>query len=108
MDRWKQYAGLAGVLVVSSVAALWGFRASGGALPYGKRFAKSIQRGLKEGGGSLVDPDRGILIAGPIRNGGMVVEWLALLAVLTLLGIALYVYVDRYDGFSGSEEVDNT
>lgn len=103
MDRWKQYAGFLTVAVLSSGAALWGFSASGGAIPYGKRFATSIQRGLKEGGGAVVDPNRGILVAGPIRNGGMVMEWLGLLALLTVLGIALYVYVDRYDGFEGGE-----
>lgn len=108
MERWKQYAGLTSVIVVSAVAAVLGFRASGGSVPYAKRFATSIQEGVQSGGGSLVDPARGILLAGPIRNGGMVLEWLALVAALTVAGIALYVYVDRYDGFGGSEEVDNT
>jgi hypothetical protein len=98
MDRWKQYGGLAGLLGVSLAAALWGFAATGGSLPYGKRFATSIQRGLQEGSGPLVEFGRGVLVAGPIRNGGLVVEFLALTGLLAAVGVSLYLYVDRYGG----------
>lgn len=95
MERWKQYGGLLGLLAAFTALGLWGFTATGGALPYGKRFAKTVQRGIQEGGGPLLDLDRGIVVAGPIRQGGMVLEWLGLLALLTVVGIGLYVYVDR-------------
>jgi hypothetical protein len=103
MERWKQYGGLLGLLVAFTGVGLWGFTATGGALPYAKRFSKALQRGTQEGGGPLVDLGRGIVVAGPIRQGGMVLEWLGLLALLTIVGIALYVYVDRTGGDDGTE-----
>jgi len=95
MERWKQYGGLLGLLVAFTGVGLWGFTATGGALPYAKRFSKALQRGTHDGGGPLVDLGRGIVVAGPIRQGGMVLEWLGLLALLTIVGIGLYVYADR-------------
>ncbi|HKL28285.1 MAG TPA: hypothetical protein VJ898_03350, partial [Natrialbaceae archaeon] len=79
MERWKQYGGLLGLLVAFTGVGLWGFTATGGALPYAKRFSKALQRGTHDGGGPLVDLGRGIVVAGPIRQGGMVLEWLGLL-----------------------------
>jgi hypothetical protein len=96
MERWKQYGSLAGVVVVATAIGLWAFSATGGALPWAKRSAKTLQRGLADGGGSLVDLGRGIVIAGPIRKGGLVMEYTAVTALLAVIGIALYVYVDRY------------
>ncbi|MFW5903558.1 MAG: cobalamin transport operon protein [Halolamina sp.] len=95
MERWKQYGGLLGLLVAFTGVGLWGFTATGGALPYGERFAKTVQQGAQEGGGPLVDLGRGIVVAGPIRDGGLVVEWLGVLALMTVVGIGLYVYADR-------------
>lgn len=95
MDRWKQYGGLLGLVVAFTGIGLWGFTATGGALPYAKRFATTVQRGVQDGGGPLVDVSRGIVIAGPIRQGGLVLEWVALVALLSTVGIGLYVYVDR-------------
>ena len=65
--------------------------------------AKALQRGVQEGGGSLVDFGRGIVVAGPIRKGGMMLEFGALVLVLVVFGIGLYVYVDRYGGFEDGE-----
>jgi TRAP-type C4-dicarboxylate transport system permease large subunit len=98
MERWKQYGGLGGLVVVATAIGLWAFGATGGALPWAKRSAKTLQRGLAEGGGALVDLGRGIVIAGPIRKGGLVTEYAAIIAALAVLGVALYVYVDRYRG----------
>jgi len=98
MERWKQYGGLAAFFVVAASAGLWGFRATGGSVPWAKRSARALQQGLNEGGGSLVDLGRGIIIAGPIRKGGMVPQFLGLVALLVLVGVGLYVYVDRYRG----------
>lgn len=95
MDRWRQYGALAGLLVAFTGLGYWGFAATGGSLPYGKRFATAIQQGAGDGGGSLVDLGRGVVVAEPIRNGGLVFEWLALLCVLVVIGAGLYVYADR-------------
>ncbi|MFQ3295733.1 MAG: hypothetical protein ACI8VE_002823 [Natrialbaceae archaeon] len=95
MERWKQYSALSALVAVFAGLGYVGFVATGGALPYGKRFAQSIQRGVGTGSGSLIDIGRGIVIAGPIRKGGMVGEWLAILAVMTFVGVGLYVYGDR-------------
>jgi len=103
MQRWKQYGGLAGLFAAFLAAGYWGFTATGGALPWAKRSAKTLQRGVQEGGGSLVDFGRGIVVAGPIRKGGMMLEFGALVLVLVVLGIGLYVYVDRYGGFEDGE-----
>ena len=103
MQRWKQYGGLAGLFVAFLAAGYWGFTATGGALPWAKRSAKALQRGVHEGGGSLVDFGRGIVVAGPIRKGGMMLEFGAIVLVLVVLGIGLYVYVDRYGGFEDGE-----
>ncbi len=103
MQRWKQYGGLAGLFAAFLAAGYWGFTATGGALPWAKRSAKALQRGVQEGGGSLVDFGRGIVVAGPIRKGGLMLEFGATVLVLVVLGIGLYVYVDRYGGFEDGE-----
>jgi hypothetical protein len=103
MRRWKQYGGLAGLFAAFLAAGYWGFTATGGALPWAKRSAKALQRGVQESGGSLVDVGRGVVVAGPIRKGGLMVEFVALVLVLAVLGIGLYVYVDRYRGFKDEE-----
>ena len=103
MQRWKQYGGLAGLFAAFLAAGYWGFTVTGGALPWAKRSAKALQRGVQEGGGSLVDFGRGIVVAGPIRKGGLMLEFGALVLVLVVLGIGLYVYVDRYGGFEDGE-----
>ena len=98
MDRWKQYGGLAGLFAVCFAAGVWGFTSTGGALPWAKRSARTLQRGLQEGGGSIADLGRGILLAGPIRNGGLVTEYLGIAAFLGVVGAGLYAYADRYGG----------
>ncbi|MGQ5516879.1 hypothetical protein [Halococcus saccharolyticus] len=103
MQRWKQYGGLAGLLAVCLAAGLYGFTSTGGALPYAKRFATALQQGAREGSGPLVDLGRGIIIAGPIRKGGLVMEYVALVVLLAGVGIGLYVYAARYRDESGGE-----
>jgi hypothetical protein len=103
VKRWKQYTGLAGLVALATAIGLWAFGATGGALPWAKRSATTLQRGLVEGGGALVDLGRGIVIAGPIRKGGLVGEYLAVVAALLLAGVALYVYVDRYRSIDEQE-----
>ena len=103
MQRWKQYGGLAGLFAAFLAAGYWGFTVTGGALPWAKRSAKALQRGVQEGGGSIVDFGRGIVVAGPIRKGGLMLEFGAIVALLAVLGVGLYVYVDRYGGFEDGE-----
>ena len=103
MQRWKQYGGLLGLFAAFLAAGHWGFTATGGALPWAKRSAKSLQRGVQDGGGALVDFGRGIVVAGPIRKGGLMVEFGAIVAIMVVLGVGLYVYVDRYGGFEDGE-----
>jgi hypothetical protein len=103
MDRWKQYGGLAGLFAVCLAAGFWGFTSTGGALPWAKRSAQALQRGARDGGGALIELGRGILIAGPIRQGGMMLEFLAIVILLAVLGIGLYVYASRYREFDDSE-----
>ena len=103
MDRWKQYGGLAGLFAVCLAAGLWGFTSTGGALPWAKRSAQALQRGAREGGGALVDLGRGVVVAGPIRTGGLMLEFLGVVVLLAVLGIGLYVYATRSRGVGDSE-----
>ena len=103
MQRWKQYGGLATLFAAFLAAGYWGFTATGGAVPWAKRSAQALQRGVQESGGALVDFGRGIVVAGPIRNGGLMLEFGGLVALLVVIGIGLYVYVDRYGGFEDGE-----
>ena len=105
MQRWKQYGGVLGLFGVCLAAGLWGFTATGGALPWAKRSAKTLQRGVKDGGGSLIDFGRGIVVAGPIRKNGLMLEYSVIAGMLVVFGIALYVYVDRYRTVTEDERV---
>jgi hypothetical protein len=97
MQRWKQYGGLAGLFAAFLAAGYWGFTATGGALPWAKRSAQTLQRGIEQGGGSVVDIGRGIVVAGPIRKGGLMAEFLGVVVLLSVLGVGLYAYVERYE-----------
>ena len=101
MDRWKQYGGLAGLFAVCLAAGFWGFTATGGALPWAKRSAQALQRGVQQSGGALVDLSRGIVVAGPIRKGGLVLEFFGVVVFLAAVGVGLYVYANR--GLDDSE-----
>jgi hypothetical protein len=103
MRRWKQYGALAALFAAFLAAGFWGFTATGGALPWAKRSAQALQRGVQEGGGALVDFGRGVVVAGPIRKGGLMLEFGGLVLLLVVLGVGLYVYVDRYGGFGGGD-----
>jgi len=95
MQRWKQYGSMAGLLAVCFAAGLWGFRSTGGALPWAKRSAQTLQRGVQQSGGDLVNFGRGIVVAGPIRKGGLMLEFGGLVALLAIVAVGLYVYADR-------------
>jgi hypothetical protein len=103
MDRWTQYGGLAGLFAVCLAAGFWGFTSTGGALPWAKRSAQALQRGAREGSGALVDLGRGIVVAGPIRKGGLMLEFAGVVVALAVLGIGLYAYASRYRGVDDAE-----
>jgi hypothetical protein len=103
MDRWKQYGSMAAVFSAFLAAGYWGFTATGGAVPWAKRASQALQRGVQESGGSLVNLGRGIVVAGPIRKGGLMLEFGGIVLAFVLLGLGLYVYVDRYDGFESND-----
>jgi len=102
MRRRTQYGGLAALFGAFLAAGYWGFTVTGGALPWARRSAQALQRGVREGGGALVDLGRGIVVAGPIRKGGLVAEFGGLVLALAVLGVGLYVYVAR-DGVEGAD-----
>jgi hypothetical protein len=95
MQRWKQYGSMTGLLAVCFAAGLWGFRSTGGALPWARRSARTLQRGIQQSGGDLVNFGRGIVVAGPIRKGGLMLEFGGLVALLAIVAVGLYVYADR-------------
>ena len=103
MDRPKGYGGLAGLFAVCLTAGLWGFTSTGGALPWAKRSARALQRGTREGGGALVDLGRGIVVAGPIRKGGLTLEFVGVVVLLAVLWVGLYAYASRYRGLDDSD-----
>jgi hypothetical protein len=98
MERWKQYGSLLGLLGVCFGAGLWGFNSTGGAIPWAKRSAQTLQQGVRDGGGGLVSVGRGVVVAGPIRAGGLLLEFAGLVVLFALAGLGLYLYVDRYHG----------
>lgn len=104
MRRWKQYGSMAAVFSAFLAVGYWGFTATGGAVPWAKRASQTLQRGVQDGGGTLVNLGRGIVVAGPIRKGGLMLEFAALISLLTIFGVGLYVYVDRYGGFDDGEQ----
>ena len=103
MHRWKQYGSMAAVFSAFLAVGYWGFTATGGAVPWAKRASQALQRGVQESGGSLVNLGRGIVVAGPIRKGGLMLEFGGIVLAFVLLGLGLYVYVDRYDGFESND-----
>lgn len=103
MDRSKGYGGLAGLFAGCLAAGFWGFTSTGGALPWARRSAQALQRGARAGGGALVDLGRGIVVAGPIRKGGLMLEFAGVVVLLAVLGIGLYAYASRYRGLDDAE-----
>jgi hypothetical protein len=103
MDRPKGYGGLAGLFAGCLAAGFWGFTSTGGALPWARRSAQALQRGARAGGGALVDLGRGIVVAGPIRKGGLMLEFAGVVVLLAVLGIGLYAYASRYRGLDDAE-----
>lgn len=95
MQRRYQYGMLGGLFAVCLGLGLWGFTATGGGVPWAKRSARTLQEGLNAGSGSLIDIGRGIVIAGPIRKGGLVAEFGLLVLALAAVAVGLYVYAGR-------------
>lgn len=96
MNRKTQYLATVGALVGAFALGLLGFTLTGGAIPYGKRFA-AVATGTIESSGELFQVGRGgfggFLLAGPLRDD--VVVFLAIVAVLVVGSAALYWYSGR-------------
>ncbi len=103
MERWKQYLALVTLAGGSLVAGWFGFRATGGGLPWAKRAESALLGGLQSGGGSLVDITRGIIIAGPIRQQGLVLVYVGLFLIFALIGVWLYYRYGRQRESSTAE-----
>lgn len=102
METRTQYAVTLVASVVFAAAGVLGFWATGGALPYGKRFKTVVTGGATTGTGPLFQPGRapgesffGVVLAGPIRKGGLVEEFVGLAALLAVVGVVGYWYATR-------------
>lgn len=103
MERWKQYLALATLAGGSLLAGWIGFRATGGGLPWAKRAESALLSGLQNGGGSLVDITRGVIIAGPIRQQGLVLAYVGLSLAFVAVGVWLYYRYGRRRESSATE-----
>ncbi|MGM0397776.1 MAG: hypothetical protein ACQEQY_02160 [Halobacteriota archaeon] len=96
MKPRMQYLTLAVLLAIAVGASYLGFVHSGGAVPWGERFAAAAQGGLGPSGGSIFQFGRGgiggFLLAGPLRDSvGLYVG----ITLLLLVGsLAAYWYAD--------------
>ncbi|MFP4529805.1 MAG: cobalamin transport operon protein [Halodesulfurarchaeum sp.] len=91
MKRLTQYLLALGAIGIAAVFAALGFTYTGGAVPWGERFAAVMQGGAK-GGGSLFQFGRGGLggffLAGPLRDD--VSSFAFILVLLVGLSVGLY------------------
>lgn len=95
MEAWKQYGLLAAVLVAGLAASVYGFFATGGAMPMGKRFGAIVEGGATSGGGPLVDLGRGIVTPEPVN---VMSEFVPILVACAVLGVIFFAYVTRRQG----------
>jgi hypothetical protein len=72
MKRSTQYGILLAVIGIAAAVSYVGFVHTGGALPWGKRFAAVMQGGTSAGSGSVFQFGRGglggFVLAGPLRD----------------------------------------
>ena len=95
METWKQYGVLATALVGAAAAGVYGFFATGGAMPVAKRFHATVEGGASSGGGPLIDLGRGIVTPETVDAMG---EFVPILAVFLVFGLAFFAYVTRRQG----------
>ncbi|MFW5900316.1 MAG: hypothetical protein ACOCTH_00895 [Halodesulfurarchaeum sp.] len=100
MNRQTQYVLLFTVIGVAVGLSYLGFGYTGGAVPWGERFAAVMQGGLGDAGGPLIQIDRGgiggFLLAGPLRD--KVLPFVVLVLVLAGASIGLYWWAGKTDG----------
>ena len=89
MRTWKQYGVLAAVLVGGAAASVYGFFATGGAMPMGKRFGAIVEGGATSGGGPLVNLGRGVVTPEPVDVLG---EFVPIVIACFLLGRFFFAY----------------
>ena len=102
MKRGTQYVLLLLVVVVAVALSYIGFVYTGGAVPWGERFAAVMRGGLGEAGGPLLQMDRGgiggFLLAGPLRDN--VLSYVVLVLILAGASIGLYWWAGKSDGIN--------
>jgi hypothetical protein len=98
VKRRGQYLLLAAAILVAGLGSYVGFVSTGGAVPWGQRFAAVMQGGAS-GGGSLVQFGRGgvggFLLAGPLRDD--VLPFVLLVLALVVGSVGLYWWSSRVD-----------
>lgn len=96
MNRVQQYAVAVIVIVAGLLASYLGFVYTGGAVPWGERFAAAAEGGLAPGGGSLFQFGRGglggFVLAGPLQEN--VVFYVGIVLVLVVGSLLLYRYAE--------------
>lgn len=101
MKRTRQYLLTGGVIAVALAVGYLGFQASGGAVPWGKRFAAVVSGGAS-GGDGIFQFGRGglggFVLAGPLRDS--VGSFVGIVALLVVGSVGLYWYSD-HTGKSG-------
>ncbi|MFW6384226.1 MAG: cobalamin transport operon protein [Halodesulfurarchaeum sp.] len=99
MRRDFQYLVVLGAMGIAGLLALLGFAHTGGAVPWGERFATVMQGGVEAGSGPLLQTGRGgvggFLLAGPLRD--EVGPFLLLVLVLVAASVGLYWWSSRPD-----------
>ncbi|MFW6017789.1 MAG: cobalamin transport operon protein [Halapricum sp.] len=103
MKRTYQYLLTVAVLAIAFGVGYLGFVATGGAIPWGERFASIVSGGASGGDGGLFQFGRGglggFVLAGPLRDS--VGQFLAVAGLLATGSVALYWYSKHTDESSG-------
>lgn len=99
MRRLSQYLLSVGLVGVALVLSYFGFVFTGGALPWGERFAAVMQGGVSGASGSLFQFGRGgiggIVLAGPLQD--TVLPFVLVVLVLVGASSGLYWWASRSD-----------
>ena len=98
MRRRGQYLLLAVAIAFAGLLSYAGFLATGGAVPWGQRFA-AVMQGGGSGGSSIFQFGRGgfggFRLAGPLRDD--VLPFLVLVLALVAVSVGLYWWSSRFE-----------
>lgn len=105
MKRTHQYLLTTTVLAAAFVVGYLGFLATGGAVPWGERFAAIVSGGASGDGGVFQFGRGGLggfVLAGPLRDS--VGPFVAVVSLLLVGSVGLYWYSSRTDESSGGRD----